>query len=179
MAPHLDLSTGWRVWSGSHLKHFIHGEGTLGTHWVRGCLSPRASPDAVDKRKILLSQLGTESWFLSHLAHSLLLCQLSYPIACFRSYIKNISDIIISADSYWHVITKKEMEYTMRMFKKTFYYVKRGQELNNGMHCLGEINFGHFLYNNCYYLFKLFALSFAKQNSCMYVQCHIQLCWPY
>jgi hypothetical protein len=43
-------------WSVSHLNHFIHGEGTLGTHWVRGCVSPRASIDAVEKRKIL-SQL--------------------------------------------------------------------------------------------------------------------------
>jgi hypothetical protein len=166
-------------WPCSHLNHCIHGEGTLGTQWVRSCVSLRVSLDAMEKRKILLSQLGPEPWFLSHLAHSLLLCWQSYPISCSRSYIKNITDIVISADSYWHIITKKEMEYTMCMLQKKGYHVKWGQELINGMHCLCKTNFGHFLYNNFDYLFKLFALSFAKQKLCMYIQCHTQLRWPY
>jgi hypothetical protein len=39
-------------WSGSHLNHFIQGEGTPGMHGIGGCVGPRAGLDAMEKREI-------------------------------------------------------------------------------------------------------------------------------
>jgi hypothetical protein len=55
---------------------FITREGTPGTHWIGGCVDPRAGLDTVEKRKTSWpcqeSNSGRE-------AHSLSLYRLSYP----------------------------------------------------------------------------------------------------
>jgi hypothetical protein len=47
-----DLALDGDEWSASRPGHFTLRERALGTHWIGGCVSPRAVLDAVLKRKI-------------------------------------------------------------------------------------------------------------------------------
>jgi hypothetical protein len=42
-------------WPASHPGSFIPGEWAPGTHWIGGCMDPRAGLDVVEKKKFLTS----------------------------------------------------------------------------------------------------------------------------
>jgi hypothetical protein len=48
----LDLSTRWGEWSTSYPSHFTPRERAPGTPWIGGWVDPKASLDAMMKRKV-------------------------------------------------------------------------------------------------------------------------------
>jgi hypothetical protein len=69
----LDLGTRWR-W----LVSFTPRERAPGTHWIGGCVGPRASLDAVVKRKFSIPRRQSNTRTPNHPAHSQSLYRLSY-----------------------------------------------------------------------------------------------------
>jgi hypothetical protein len=62
--PFLTLALDGGEWPASHPGCFTAGERAPGTHWIGGWVGPRASLEAVEKRKIL-PQPEFEPWLSS------------------------------------------------------------------------------------------------------------------
>jgi hypothetical protein len=75
-------------WSASRPSRFTPGERASGTHWIGGCVGPRAGLDDVEKKKFL-TLLGLEPQLLGRPVRSQSLYPLRYP----DSYTSSIPDL--------------------------------------------------------------------------------------
>jgi hypothetical protein len=60
LSTFLTSALGGGEWSAARPGRFISGETVDSTHWIGGCVDPRAGLDAVARRKMSLSMLGME-----------------------------------------------------------------------------------------------------------------------
>jgi hypothetical protein len=65
-------------WSAPRLGRFTTGKRASGTHWIKGCVKPRAGLDEVEKRKFFSIQ-GFEHRYVGRAARSQSLYWLRYP----------------------------------------------------------------------------------------------------
>jgi hypothetical protein len=72
-------------WSASRPGSFTPGERAPGTHWIGGCVDPRAGLDDLEKREFL-TLLGLELRPLSRSARSQSLYRLRYPGSYFKEW---------------------------------------------------------------------------------------------
>jgi hypothetical protein len=100
----LDLSTDGGGWSDSRPFRFTLGERAPCTHWIGGCVGPRAGLNDVEKRKLLtLQDSNSDQSVVQPLASRCTDCTISPPVLPYGP-VTNRMRYILTANSSWNLV---------------------------------------------------------------------------